>query len=98
MNNFKIILILFSALYICNAYGSDCANDELRFAFRNIETLSALAIIADFAKLKPEFDHSIKSSGPLNFDCTNWRTAAENIARDNHLTLNIENGVIRVTK
>jgi len=98
MSKLRINILLFSTLIFGNAYGADCADDEIRFSFRHIETLSAFAIIANFANLKPHFDQSIKSSGPLSFDCTQWRTAAENIAKDNNLNLKIENGVMFVTK
>ena len=88
---------LFFYLLSVAAY-ADCPDGEVKFSFRNLDARAAFALLADFAGLQADIDQSIKASGPINFDCTPWRVAAENLAGEYHLKLRIENGVMHVTK
>jgi len=76
----------------------NCRRGELSFNFSNIPVKQAFAIFADFAGLKPRIDPSIDASEPMRFGCTNWRDVAEALARQQHLRLEIRDGVMYVRK
>ncbi len=77
---------------------ANCAGEEVRFTFDELKVRSFFELIADFAGLRLQIDPEIVQSGPVNFDCTYWLIAAENIAREYNLTLKINNGVMYVSK
>ena len=77
---------------------ANCPDGQLSFSFSNLEVKKAFAIFADFAGLRPVIDQSISQSTPMNFGCTPWRAAANDIAQKYQLTLKIDQGVMYVTK
>ena len=89
-----IVAIVFIALPPISS--ANCPDGELAFKFDNLDVKTAFLALADFADLRPEIDPSIDHSGPINFDCTPWRTAANNIARKYRLSIKIENDVMYV--
>jgi type II secretory pathway component GspD/PulD (secretin) len=80
------------------ATAGECAKDELTFNFSNLPVRDAFAVLADFAGLRPQVDAAIVESGPIRFVCTNWRVAAQDLARRHNLRLRIEGGVMQVTR
>ena len=88
-----LILMLYSIV----SYAG-CPEGELSLSFSNLQIKMAFAIIADYAGLKPNIDQSIDQSSPINIECTPWQDAAIELAREHHITLKIENGVMYVSK
>lgn len=75
-----------------------CPEGQLQFSFSNLKVIEAFAILADFAKLKPEIDHSLTQAEPMKFGCTPWRVVAQDLADRHNLIVKIENGVMRVSR
>jgi hypothetical protein len=98
----KIVYLLMLAILGVSLAGTaaaaECHGDELQVSFSNIRTVAAFALIADAAGLRPQIDSSIDSSGPLKFECTPWRVAAERLARKYNLRLRVEGGVMYVSR
>ncbi len=93
MNYSKFIFIIVATfVFNINTYAASCPEGELKFSFRNLEAKKAFAIFADFANLRAEIDQTIPYSSPMNFDCTPWQVAAQNLADKYNLVLKIENG------
>ena len=97
MRHLSIALLLAGTL-ISGATAADCKQDELEFNFSNLQVKQAFALFADFAGLRAQIDQSITQSEPMRFGCTNWRVAAESLARKHNLHLEIKNGVMYVRK
>jgi len=76
---------------------ANCPDGQLRFSFSNLKVVDAFAILADFAGLKPDIDHSLTQSEPMKFGCTPWRVVAQDIANRHNLSLRIESGVLHVS-
>jgi type II secretory pathway component GspD/PulD (secretin) len=93
-----LLLILLAAGLCSGATAAECKKDELTFNFSNLPVRQAFSVIADFAGLRPRIDSAIDASGPIQFVCTHWRVAAENLARRHNLRLSIEGGVLQVSK
>src|SRR5262245_37254746 len=93
-----LIGIFLAGNLISEAMAADCRQDELQFNFSNLQVKRAFAIFADFAGLRAQIDQSIEQSEPMAFGCTNWRVAAENLARKHNLHMEISNGVMYVRK
>jgi hypothetical protein len=96
----RAIAAVLSVGFMClaNAANAECAKDALTFNFSSIKVIEAYAILADFAGLKPEVDHSLQQSEPMKFVCVPWRVVAQDLADRHNLNLKIENGVMRVTR
>jgi len=75
-----------------------CPDGQLQFNFSNLKVIEAYAILADFAHLKPDIDHSLTQSEAMKFGCTPWRVVANDLAERHNLKLKIENGVMRVSR
>ena len=90
-------LLLFGAL-MSNASAAKCKRGEVSFNFSKLPVREAFAIFADYAGLEPRVDPSIRGSEAMYFVCTNWRVAAESLARQQHLRLEIKHGVMYVHK
>ena len=90
--------MILGGILIPEATAAECKQGELAFAFSNLPAKDAFAIFADFAGLRAQIDQTIVQSEPMNFGCTKWRVAAENLARKHNLRLKIDNGVMHVTK
>jgi hypothetical protein len=88
-----LISVGFSSLSHAN-----CSGGQLQFAFRNLEVKKAFAIFADFAGLRAQIDQAIVQSEPMNFPCTPWRVAADDLARRHNLVLKVEGGVMHVSR
>ena len=91
------ILSLGCICFSSSAY-ANCPDGQLQFAFSDLKVRDAFAILADFAKLRPEIDSSVTQSEPMNFGCTPWRVVAKNIADRHNLSLRIENGYMYVSR
>jgi len=52
------------------AANADCPEGQLRFYFSNLEVGAAFALLADFAGLKADIDHSLTQSEAMKFGCT----------------------------
>lgn len=94
----KYIMLLVLSSFTSVSYAEGCSEGKLQFAFKNIPVTSALALIAEFAELQAHIDPTINISEPMNFGCTPWKQAAENITNRHNLLLVIENGIMHVTK
>jgi len=96
----KILLLigLLAAGSCPGATAGECKDDELTFNFSSLPVRQAFAVIANFAGLRPQIDSSIDVSEPIRFVCTNWRVAAENLARKHNLRLGIDGGILKVSK
>jgi hypothetical protein len=77
---------------------AECPNGQLQFSFSNLKVVEAFAILADFAGLKPDIDHSLTQSEAMKFGCTPWHVVAQELADRHNLSLRIENGVMHVTR
>ena len=86
--------------FICfaNLANAGCPDGQLQFAFSNLKVSQAFAIFADAAGLKPQIDRSLTQSEPMNFGCTPWRVAAQNLADRHNLSLRIEKGFLYVSR
>jgi hypothetical protein len=93
-----LVAVYLGGTLISEATAADCKRGELEFNFSNIQVKQAFAIFADFAGLRPRIDQSIEQSEPMHFGCTDWRVAAENLARKHGLRLEIRNGAMYVHK
>ena len=85
--------ICFSSLANAN-----CPDGQLQFSFSNLKVIEAFAILADFAGLKPDIDHSLTQSEPMKFGCTPWQVVAKDLADRHNLSLRIENGSMYVSR
>jgi hypothetical protein len=81
-----------------NTANANCPDGQLQFAFSNLKVIEAFAILADFAGLKPEIDHSLTQSEPMKFGCTPWRVVAKDLADRHNLSVRIENGYMYVSR
>ena len=98
-SNFIFIVAIFFVFSLnANSSAANCPEGELSFSFRNLEAKKAFAIFASFASLKAEVDQGISYTSPINFDCTPWKVAAQNLADRYNLDLRIENGKMHVSK
>lgn len=77
---------------------AECPDDALTFNFSSIRVIEAYAILADFAHLKPDIDHSLQQAEPMKFVCVPWRVVAQDLADRHNLKLKIENGVMHVSR
>src|SRR5262245_18988478 len=91
-----------AAMLILGACSSNpaaaCPDGQLQFSFSSLKVIEAFAILADFAGLKPDIDHSLTQSEPMKFGCTPWQVVARDLADRHNLTVKIENGVLRVSR
>jgi hypothetical protein len=96
----RLIAAVLSLGFIClfNPAIAGCPDDALTFNFSSIKVVEAYAILADFAHLKPDIDHSLQQAEPMQFVCVPWRVVAQDLADRHNLVLKIENGVMRVTR
>ena len=93
-----LIAVFIAGNLIPEAMAADCRQNELEFNFSNLQVKRAFAIFADFAGLQAQIDQSIEQSEPMKFGCTDWRVAAESLARKHNLLLEIRSGVMYVRK
>jgi hypothetical protein len=75
-----------------------CPDGQLEFSFSKLKVIEAYAILADFARLKPDIDHSLQQAEAMKFGCTPWRVVANDLAERHNLIVRIENGVMRVSR
>lgn len=96
----RAIAAMLSLGFMClsNPAMAACPDDALTFNFSNIKVIEAFAILADFAGLKPDIDHSLQQSEAMKFVCTPWRVVAQDLADRHHLIVKIENGVMHVSR
>ena len=95
---YRLATLLFAGALVSNAAAAKCKQGELSFNFSRLPVREAFAIFADYAGLKPRIDPSIRGAEAMYFVCTNWRVAAESLARQQHLSLEIKHGVMYVRK
>jgi hypothetical protein len=93
-----LIVALLGTGFTSAATAAQCRDGELQVSFSNLRVREAFGLFAHVAGLRPQVDASIEESGPLNFGCTHWRVAAEDLARQYNLRLKIEGGVLYVTR
>ena len=91
-------LVCLGFMGLCRPALAACPDGALTFNFSNIKVIEAFAILADFAGLTPDIDHSLQQSEPMKFVCTPWRVVAQDLAERHNLKLNIENGVMHVSR
>ena len=77
---------------------ASCPDGQLQFSFSNLKVGEAFAILAEVAGLKPQIDPTLTQSEPMKFDCTPWRVVANDLAARHNLSLEIKNGVLKVSK
>lgn len=77
---------------------ADCGGYEISFSFTNLKVVKAYSMLSDFAELELDFDPEINESGPIKFDCMNWKEAAVYIAEEFELKITIKDGVMRVRR
>jgi len=79
--------------------GGQCRDPgEVSFNFPEIEVKDALALLADFAKLRTAIDPSISASEPMRFRCRRWDAVARDLADRHNLKLEIRDGVLYVSR
>jgi len=91
-------ILLLASIGFANSALADCPEGQLQFHFSNLKVREAFAIFANVAGLRPDIDRTVTEAEPINFGCTPWRVAAQNLADRHNLSLRIENGVMHVSR
>ena len=94
----SILVAGFLAISISTTSNAACSDGQIEFTFEKMQVKTAFKILADFGQIKAKIDPAINYIAPIKFPCTAWQDAASNLAEKFHLTLNIEDGMMHVTK
>ena len=75
-----------------------CQGEELSLNFQTTPLPMVLQVIADFSGRRAQIDPAVTGTPPIQYRCTPWRTALQDIAQRHGLEIRIEDQLIHVRK
>lgn len=73
-----------------------CQGDELSLNFQTTPLPIVLQVIADFSGRRAQIDPDVTGTPPIQYPCTAWRAALQDIAKRHQLDIRIEDKFIFV--